>query len=89
MSTTVSVMRPGNTLRRFLREHFFRTSTSRYVRRNGSFILLHIYHLRGRENKWIVYTLAKSPMKYLLKLKIFAIFWIFLIGVLLQLAKLI
>ena len=31
MSMSVSVMRPGNTLRRFY-EHLFRTSTSRYVR---------------------------------------------------------
>ena len=45
MSTSVSVMRSGNTMRRFLREHFFRTSTSRYVTGHVSFILLRIHHV--------------------------------------------
>ena len=74
MSKSVSVMRPGNTLRRFLREHFFRTSTSRYVRSNVSFILLHICHVYDRQNKQIVYTLAARSMRYLLKLKLLQYF---------------
>ena len=61
MSTSVSVMKAGNIVRRFFREKFFRTSTSRYVRSHVSLILLCIYHAYGFRNKWIVYTLTASP----------------------------
>ena len=37
MSTSVSVMKPGNTMRCF-REDSFSTSTSRYVRTNNNII---------------------------------------------------
>ena len=67
MSTSVSVMRHVNTMRRLLREHFFRTNTSRYVRSNVSFILLCIYQLFGREeiSGLLVLWLTGSSMKYL------------------------
>ena len=68
MSTCVSVMRPGNTMRSFLRVHFFRTITCRYVRGNVSFILLRIRHMCGQGNKWIVYTWAANSVKYFVKL---------------------
>ena len=75
--TSVSVMRPGNTMRRFFRENFFRTSTSRYVKSHVSFILLHICHVYGCGNRGIVYALAARPMKYLLKLKMLQHFRLF------------
>ena len=70
MSTSVSVMRPGYTMTRLLREHFFRTSTSRYVRSNIFFhTVVCIHHVYGCGNRWIVYSLAESSMKFVLKLK--------------------
>ena len=41
---------------------------------NCSFILLHICHVYGCQNKWIVHMLAASLMKYLLKLKMLQYF---------------
>ena len=74
MSTSVSVMKPGNTMRRCFREDSFSTSTFRYVRSNIFFILFGKRNMYGRGDKWIVYTLAASPMKHLLKLKILQYF---------------
>ena len=56
------------------REHSFRTSASRYVRSNFSFLLLCLRRVYGCGNKWIVYTLAASTIKYLLKLKMLQYF---------------
>ena len=50
MSTSVSVVILGNTMRRFFLEHSFKTITTRYVRSNISFIMLHIHHVYGHRN---------------------------------------
>ena len=69
MSTSVSVMRPQDTMRRYFQEHFFW-----YVGSSVSFTLLRISHVR--KNKWIVYLLAASPSRYLLKLKMLQYLWL-------------
>ena len=79
MSTSVSVMRPGDTRSRFVREHFFRSTglLPGMLRAIIFFILLRIRYVYGRGNKWIVYTLAASSMNYLLKLKMLQYFGFF------------
>ena len=67
MSTSVSVMRPGDTMKRFFREHFFRISTLRYVKSIvifytvvSTYTICMVVEMNG---------LAASLMKYLSKLK--------------------
>ena len=68
MGTFVSVMSHGNTMRRILQEHRLGFILP------GRLVLLRMRRVYGHGNKWIIYTLAASPVKYLFKLKILQCF---------------
>ena len=77
MSTSVSVKRPGNIMRRF-----FESISSGLVlpgMLRAMFLLYRcdIHHVYGCGNQWIVYTLAATPMKHILKLKMLQYFCLF------------